>query len=620
MSGTHQTPNNPSHSTFRRGYALNQTKQLLLRGPQGGENVLVQPPPTVHPEELIPELIAAHDLQALFIAPTDNQLNRMKSRCRSLNISTRGISSPYHECPSYDGQHGDAVEAQVENTLEQGVPLGRLHKTRDLPCCPNCPFTKWKRPEFAEQVILVNPRHAYISGLLEERVVFTCALRGDAYITKIENPPQAFDSYLKKNTQFSGYRDFMLNRDSKRAPSIRDYKHETLDPSMDDEKFGYAIDKDGHHLAPQAVFGLIYTEKLDNGWETSHYYEKDEYGNCFRTDSRKHGPNTFKIVGLGYGRNRVVRQPGETPEDDTIYVLEVPDFTNAKSVIAFDVAPTPWMWKLYYGTNFDHRRVYSDDDTAEFLRREMNTDVIQTTASRKPYDGANVTPGRDASIAMWATAEFGKHPFIVSTKNALGRYQSNQRTLLNDDAKAGVQYRRGGPVITENAPLVILNGSPRPRNERLQLWGALAGKSVRNPDQHQSIKGLNLNQAFERNGQEIRRQFCESRVAKWATRFTSKDAIIILNTTAVPEWLQDNQFVKHASPIRVLPENANAKRKIARFLRQQAQEGQRVTIGKIESETGITRQTIYTVRDDFEDEGWVTAYPSKNPTEYEWNQ
>jgi len=501
-----------SNSIISRKHAVAKTRELLLRGPQQDENVLVQPPPTVHPERLIPELVAAHDRQAVFIAPTDSQLKQVKRRCRSLNLSTREISSPYQKCPTYAGKHSNTAKERLRSAVKQ-VPLGRLHKTWDLPCCPNCPFREWKRPDITEQVVLANPRHAYISGILEGRVVFTCSLRGDAYITKIENPPQAFDSYLEKNTHFSGYQDFILNRDSERAPSMWDYEDGTLDPSTDDEEFGYAIDKDGHHLAPQAVFGLIYTEKLDNGWETSHYYERDEYGNCFRTDSRKHGPNTFKIVGLGYGRNRVVRQPGETLEDDTIYVLEVPDFTNAKSVIAFDVAPTPWMWKLYYGTNFDHRRVYSDDETAEFLRNAMGIEVVQTATSRKPYEGNNVTPGRDASIAVWATAEFGKHPFIVSTKNALGRYRSKQPALLNADAKDGIQYRRGGSVISENEPLVILNGSPRPPNEEFQLWGALAGKSIpASPNQQGS---------FGQVGDEVRHQFSEARVAEWATRFTS---------------------------------------------------------------------------------------------------
>jgi len=69
MSSTHQTPNNPSHSAFRRGEAREQTKQLLLRCPQDGKDVLVQPPPSIHPEELIPELVATHDIRAVYIAP-----------------------------------------------------------------------------------------------------------------------------------------------------------------------------------------------------------------------------------------------------------------------------------------------------------------------------------------------------------------------------------------------------------------------------------------------------------------------------------------------------------------------------------------------------------------------
>jgi hypothetical protein len=93
-----------------------------------------------------------------------------------------------------------------------------------------------KRPDFTEQVIVANPAYAYISNLLEDRTVFTCALRGDKYITEIEDPPRALDAYLDKNTEFGGYQDFVQNRDSGRAPSKWKYVHGTIDPSTDDEE------------------------------------------------------------------------------------------------------------------------------------------------------------------------------------------------------------------------------------------------------------------------------------------------------------------------------------------------------------------------------------------------
>jgi len=275
------------------------------------------------------------------------------------------------------------------------------------------------------------------------------------------------------------------------------------------------------------------------------------------------------------------------------------------------------MWRTYYDVNFDRQRVYSDNETAEFLRNEMCVEVIQTATRRKPYDSTyhpqnrSFTPGRDASIAVWATGEFGKRPHIVSTSKGFNAYDAKQPALLQDDTKRVIQYRGGESVITDDTPLVILNGSPRPQSDEFQKWAALAGKSV--PD------SPNQQGSFGRAGNEVRHQFSESRVGKWATRFTSKDATIVLNTTAVPKWLRDGRLVTHASPTDVLTENSSAKRKMARFLRQRAEEGERVTIGEIESETGVTRQTIYTTRDDFEDEGWITAYPSENPTEYEWD-
>lgn len=598
-----------SKNQTSRGHAVNKTKQLLSRGPLQSEDILVQPAPTVHPEQLIPKVIANHDLQAVFIAPTKNQLAQMKSRCQGLNISTREISSPYSKCPSYDGTHGSSVENQIEDCIEQGIPLGLLHKNRDLPCCPNCPFNRWKRPDFTEQVILADPLHAYIDGLLEDRVIFTCALRGDAYIKKIDDPTRALDPYLDRNTRFTGYHDFIKNRNSGPAISLNDLIHERLDPSTDDIEFGYDLGSDGHHLAPQATFGLQHSAELDNGWETSFNYQKNTYGYLVPSNRPITGPDPFDLAGIDYHRTRVVRQPGKNIKKDIIYVLNVPNFDKAESVVAFDIAPTPWMWSAYYGVDFNHQRVYSDDETAEFLHNEMDLEVVPTAKNRKPYDGKYVTPGRDASIAVWATAEFGRHPFVVSTKNALGSYQSKQPGLINSDAKDVIQYRRGESVITDNSPLVIVNGAPRPRTEVIQLWGALGGKTVRNP---------NKNQSFERTGYKIRRQFSDSRVGQWATRFNSKNGTVILNTTAVPEWLQQPQLVAPAVPTGIFPANAPSKRDVARYLRDRA--GTSVTMSDIQNGANVSQPTARQARKSLINYGWVVRHPMNGhaPDEYSW--
>jgi hypothetical protein len=612
MSGTHQTPNNPSHSTFRRNEALDRTKQLLLRGPQGDENVLVQPPPTIHPEQLIAELVAYHDLRIVYVAPTKRQLARIERRFNNNSVTTQRVRSQYGLCDSYSGAHGKDVEERVKDHIKRGATLGNLHRDGELPCQPGCPFGGRNPPKYTEQVILANPRHIYMNRILEDRHVFTCSLRGDAYIATIDNPPKALGPYIDANTDFTGYSDFIRNKDTSRPPFppfVSKYPFNSFEPSDPDKEFGYAIDEDGHHLAPLAVFGLLHSEDLPDGWETSYHRRESGLGTPTPTYQVNRVPNPFEVVGLDYQRHRVVREPGETPEDDTLYILKVPDYSKAKSVVAFDVAPTQWMWRTYYGVNFDHQRVYSNDETAEFLRNEMGVEIVQTATSQKPYEGNNVTPGRDASIAIWATAEFGKSPIVVSTKHGLGCYRSKQPELLTKDAKAGVQYRRGGSVITEDAPLIILNGSPRPPNEEFQLWGALAGKSV--PD------SPNQQGSFGQVGDEIRNQFCESRVGKWATRFDSRDAVVILNTTALPDWLQDSRLVTRESPTNVLPDNAPGRRAVARCLRDS---GTRVTMKDIQTEAGVSGNTARRARDSLIEQGWVAKHPTKGrkPDEYSW--
>jgi hypothetical protein len=60
------------------------------------------------------------------------------------------------------------------------------------------------------------------------------ALRGDAYIGTIDNPPKALGPYIDANTDFTGYRDFMRNRDTSRSPFppfVSKYPFNSFEPS-----------------------------------------------------------------------------------------------------------------------------------------------------------------------------------------------------------------------------------------------------------------------------------------------------------------------------------------------------------------------------------------------------
>jgi hypothetical protein len=211
---------------------------------------------------------------------------------------------------------------------------------------------------------------------------------------------------------------------------------------------------------------------------------------------------------------------------------------------------------------------------------------------------------------VWATGEFGKHPHIVSTNKGFNAYDAKQPALLRDDAKREIQYRGGGSVITGDSPLVILNGSPRPQNDEFQKWAALDRKSVPGSPNQQG--------SFGQVGDEVRHQFCESRVGKWATRFNSRDAVVILNTTAVPEWLQDSRLVTRESPTKALPDNAPGQRAVARYLRDE--DGTLVTMNDIQTEANVSGNTARRTRDSLIEQGWVAKHPTegREPDEYSW--
>lgn len=106
-------------------------------------------------------------------------------------------------------------------------------------------------------------------------------------------------------------------------------------------------------------------------------------------------------------------------------------------------------------------------------------------------------------------------------------------------------------------------------------------------------------------------------MGKWATRFDNGGGIVVLNTTAVPEWLQDSRLVGRESPINVLPDNVPGRRAVARYLRDN---GTRAMMNDIRVEADVSGNTARRARDPLIEQGWVVKYPTegREPTECSW--
>jgi hypothetical protein len=610
MSSTPSNNITYTHSSLlSRRTAISDTKALLAKVAQHRRDWLVQYPPTLHPERYLPEIIANQGLTVAYLTPWNKRQAAMVRQCEKYGLSVQRITSNKDACPSYSGDYGDEYADRVKMLCdEQGTSLGHLHRTGDLRCQPRCPFAA--TPSFTagqDDVLIGPPVLAYTDGAREDRTLFVHGLTGDEFVISIKDPVGQLSPYIRAKTNLSGYEEFIRRRNK---PTFRDYAHRSLRADqIDGER---ALEKEGHIHAPLAVFGLLFAETLNNGWETT-YYHQDTPSGAVPTNRYEGLADRWTVGGLDYDRHRVVRDPGETPESDTIHILKLPDFSSASQVVGLDVAPIPWLWNACYGVNFSYESVYDMKTTRRFLRRAMNITVVQTASSFKPYDGGGVTTGRDGSVTLWAGAEFGKGPVVVSTKNALtNEYPEYEPCLLESDTSDHRQYRGDIQSITQQSPVIIAHGAPRPRNEVFQMWGAFRGESV--------PARSNQNNSFGEVGDKIRRQLMHSRVARATTNIgeNGRGATIVLNTTAVPEWLRD--LATSVDPLEILPANAHAKRRVARYLRVHSQDGGTAMIGNIENGAKVSERVARTATKLFVKQGWVTEHDLGGfPNEYEWN-
>lgn len=591
-----------------RQAAISDTKSLLTEAIKKNGDFLIQPPPTIHPERFLPEIVANHDVTVTYLTLSRSRRERMVRRCTQRGLSVQHITSNKEACESYNGTHGEEYADRIKTLYEdQNTSLGHLHETGDLRCQPGCPFTSKSSHKQQQSDMFVGPPViAYMDMVRDDRTVIVQGITGDEYVTTIESPAKQLSSYLTNETKFSGYSEFI----QRRGLALENYTRCLLRPDrLDIER---AVEAEGHVLAPLATFGISNMEELNNDWETTYYYRR--FGDYGRPMNRYSGPvDRWAVANCDYDRHRVVRNPGKQPEGDTLHVLRVPEFSTTNGVVGLDVAPNMEMWRTSYSENLTRRRVFEPRQTSSFLRKTMDISIVQTADSYKPYDGRAVTPGRDVSVTLWANAEFGSKPILISTKNALTEiYPDKVPELLDRDVSAPRQYRGDDRPIAQQSPVIVAHGAPRPPNSVFQMWGAFRGESV--------PATSNSNNSFGEVGDKIRRQLMHSRVGQAVANLgeNGRGATIVLNTTAVPRWLRPTSS-SNIDPTTILPENAHAKRKVARYLRACAHNGESATIDEVVDKEGVSESTVRDAMDIFTTEDWVTKHSTgRFPTEYEW--
>lgn len=439
------------------------------------------------------------------------QYDQLREWCAEHDLDYCTLPSFTRDCDTANGEHGQEWADTVRGWYSRGATPKEIHKSAEyvldqpLPCQEHdgqrCPYaSKWDFEPDEYDVLIGHYNHAHKTKVTAGRTVVFDEFP-DAYETLLGPELQgAISCWLDTvdDLPFDSYTDLVENRgdERRRADALlwfdengieRDETHVFDDPSA-------------HAAAPLAVFTLLASDDLENGFERA----------------------TIEDVGIGV----FDRAQGG------VSVLQPPAFEYASGVVALDGTPTKRMWELALGTRLNHRSVLQDDERAEYIRDALNLNLVRTSEYVKPYNSPDhVNTDLDAALLEKIGEKHGEQPSVITTTTAEREYDAEGVVELVDETK---HY---GNVLGSNefddVRLGVLIGSNHYGDGYIKKWGAYAGEAVERGDG----KGTDL--SYGGFGDRVLTHMREHDTLQAAMRFgrDGNGAVVYVHTDTLPEWV-----------------------------------------------------------------------------------
>jgi len=513
--------------------------------------------------------------------------------CESRDIEHELVPSPYRDCPAFD-EDSSTYDPLAVQLYTLGISAADIHTSPELPCSPDCAYMQaWDdfEPD-ATDVIIGHYTHAYIRSIIEDRVVIVDEFPGDAFEQEFTEHEQAITNFLQNadGLPFSDFFDPIEHRDI-----LFDQAHGwfvdngvTANPEIvadleDGERY--------HTLTPFLVYSMLMAVDHGNGFELPTL-------NLLDPDHR-HYPNDIDL-------NRAVAIDRERAE---LFVLTQPDLTDARAVVGLDGTPTPKLWELATGVDFDHEQVLPDADARnKFLLDAFEVTVKQANNSLKPYHYGDITLDRDVGLLYSVEVAEKECPAVITTQNARKQYERSEATTHIDGMTNFANVLSSNDFSQKTVG--VIQGCPHPGDHILKRWGAYFGHTI-------EADGKGTNRAYGEFGDAVYEHFVHNQVLQAVLRFgrdtSVGNATVYVNTAALPNWVEVDEKVE---PTLFSTEN---KRAVADFLRGRGSRG--ATKQKIADNVDITKRTVGTYVSDWADNGILTTDrgTGRDPNRYIWD-
>jgi hypothetical protein len=477
--------------------ARERTVDAIADAYTSGDRVLVEALPTMGKSYGAVKAAADTDQQVTVLTGRGHkeQYQQFRVWCDEHGLDYYTLPSFTRDCDTANGEHGEEWADTVREWYRRGATPKEIHKSaeyvldRPLPCQEHegqrCPYaSKWDFDPDEYDVLIGHYNHAHKTKVSAGRTVVFDEFP-DAYETLLGPELQGAVSYWLQATDgvpFDDYTDLLENRDDE-----PDETHVFDDASA-------------HAAAPLAVFTLLASDDLGNGFERAE----------------------LEDVGLGvFDRAR-----------GGVSVLQAPALEYASGVVALDGTPTKRMWELALGERLNHRPVLQGDERAEYVRDALNLNLVRTTEYVKPYNSSDhVNTDQDAALLEAIADKHGERPSVITTTTAEHEYDADG--VLEHVAETKHYGNVLGSNEFDDTRLGAVIGSNHYGDHYIKKWGAYAGEAVDRGEE----KGADL--SYSGFGDDVLQHMREHDTLQAAMRFgrDGNGAVVYVHTDTLPEWV-----------------------------------------------------------------------------------
>lgn len=453
----------------------------------------------------------------------DEQYEKVRSVCDEYGVKAYTLPAFQRDCPCAQGEHGETVQDRVLEAHRHGATPKQVHAMYEsrydepIPCKigQECPYVaKWDFHPDDYDMLIGHYHHANVPKVSVGRAVAIDEF-ADEYVDKWEGIPEtAISLWLESEDAMpiDTYAELMSIRgggttdtDRKRADALSFFS-DGVETAPEQ-----AFEPGGHAKAPMLVFVLLASSANDlgNGWERARFPGRDD-----------------KRIGVYNGK------------DNTVAIVNPPDWTYARSVTALDGTPTKTMWEDVLGIRLKHERVLTRGEKQHFVEDGLNLNIVRTTDAQKPYlSGTYVNVEQDATLMEWISKELGDFG-LISSRSAIEQYDAAGLDHLYTE---GSRYYGNllGSNDFANTRVGCVIGSTNFGDDYVKMWGAIHNERVeanRNPEQ---CEGRGSDLSYGVYGDHILTHMREHQTLQAIMRFgrDGRGAAVFVHTNTLPEWV-----------------------------------------------------------------------------------